>query len=442
MERVFAVSAVNGEIDMSLPGVLGLNARNHLYLAKYNSRPAKRIADSKLLTKATLRAAKLPRPRLYRVFRKPEDVAKFDLARLPESFVVKPNRGLGGEGIVVIEKGGTWAGEWVDTSGGLWKVGDLTLHIGDILSGRFSMNDLPDIAFVEERVPIHPAFAKYAYQGAPDIRLVVLNRIPVMAMLRLPTKESRGRANLYQGAVGVGVDLATGVTTYGIHHGREIVFAPGTRRRLFGVKIPDWQEILQLAVRCQEETGLGYLGADIVLHPQKGPMVLELNAQPGLKIQLCNKVGLLSRLQRVEGLKVKSAEHGIKIAQALFADARVAELGAGVRTIGVFEEIELLDLKTAEEVPVPAKIDTGAFSSSIDAGLAEKLGLTAQDNVVREKWVRSALGREERQVVAVTLWLAGKKVKTVATVSDRSNLKRPMIIGRRDLGGFLVNAQD
>lgn len=424
---------------MNIGGVLGLNARNHLYAAKYNPRLAKRLANSKLLTKSTLRQAKLPVPRLYRVFRQETEVDRFDFSRLPASFVVKPNRGFGGEGIVVIDRGGEFAGEWLDTAGVVWRTADFKLHVQDILEGRFSVDDVPDIAFVEERIPIHPVFAKYAYQGAPDMRVIVFNRVPVMAMLRLPTKESHGRANLHQGAVGAGIDLATGVTTYGIWHEREVKFVPGTRRRLFGVRVPDWYEVLKLAVRCQEETNLGYLGADIVLHPDKGPMVLELNAQPGLKIQLCNRAGLLARLRRVEGLKVKSVEHGIKIAQALFADPKVAEqTGTGVRTIGVFEEVEVMSLRTAEGVKVKAKVDTGAYSSSVDKQLAENLGLLSRDNVVTEKGVRSALGREKRLVVAVSFQLAGKKVKTVATVSDRSRLKRPMIIGRRDLGGFLV----
>lgn len=424
---------------MEISGVLGLNARNHLYSARYNHRSGKRLANSKLLTKSLLRKNKLPVPRLFRVFRRKEETNRFDFSRLPESFVVKPNQGAGGEGIIVIEKGGTWAGEWLDTSGRIWGVADLKLQIEDILEGRFSLNNLPDSAFVEERVAIHSVFEKYAYQGAPDIRVIVFNRVPVMAMLRLPTRESHGRANLYQGAVGVGIDLASGVTTYGFWHEQEIVFAPGTRRKLFGVKLPDWERILELAVKCQEVTGLGYLGADVVVHPQRGPMILELNAQPGLKIQWCNKAGLLARLKRVEGLKIKSADHGIKVAQALFADPKVAEqTGTGVRTIGVFEEVEVVNLKTAEPMRVKAKVDTGAFSSSVDRKLAEELGLTSSDNVVSEKKVKSALGRESRPLVAISFRLAGKKVKTVATVSDRSDLKRQMIIGRRDLGGFLV----
>lgn len=46
--------------------------------------------------------------------------------------------------------------------------------------------------------------------------------------------------------------------------------------------------------------GLGYIGVDIVLDRDLGPLVLELNARPGLSIQLANKIGLLPRLQRIE----------------------------------------------------------------------------------------------------------------------------------------------
>src|SRR5688572_1040037 len=137
-----------------------------------------------------------------------------------------------------------------------------------------------------------------------------------MAMLRLPTKESGGRANLHQGAIGVGVDIATGITTRAIWHGEQIVFKPGTEKKLRGIKIPSWTTILETAVRTQMSSHLGYIGVDIVLHPDKGPMVLETNAQPGLQIQLANMEGLKKRLERIEDLDVIDAAHGVTIAKA------------------------------------------------------------------------------------------------------------------------------
>ena len=53
------------------------------------------------------------------------------------------------------------------------------------------------------------------------------------------------------------------------------------------------------------------MGADIAIDRDHGPVFLELNARPGLSIQIANLDGLLGRLQRVEGLKIKTAEKGV-----------------------------------------------------------------------------------------------------------------------------------
>jgi alpha-L-glutamate ligase-like protein len=427
----------------NIQDVLGMNARNYGYLSRYNKAKGKKIANSKLLTKSTLRKSKLPVPRLYRVFRSEEDVNKYDFTRLPESFVIKPNKGLGGEGIIVVEQGGTYAGQWITSQGETISIEDIKLHIGDILEGRFSIDDAPDFAFVEERIRIHPVFEKHAYHGTPDIRIIVFNRVPVMAMLRIPTRESGGRANLHQGAVGAGIDLATGITTYAIKYSKEVKFMPNTRRRVRGINIPEWDQVLELAVKCQEITKLGYLGADIVLQPSQKvegktlPKILELNAQPGLKIQLCNKAGLKRRLDRVEGLEVNDPEKGIKIAKALFGDQELAHLGKKVKSVDVFETVEVID-QLKEKIPVKAKIDTGAFRTSIDESLAKSLGLLRLDNIIEERHYRSALGRHKRQIIEVEFILAGRKLKTTANVVDRSHLKRPMLIGRRDLKSFVI----
>jgi hypothetical protein len=53
-------------------------------------------------------------------------------------------------------------------------------------------------------------------------------------------------------------------------------------------------------VAATDQTGLGYIGADVVLDARRGPMVLELNARPGLAIQLANRAGLMPRLDTVD----------------------------------------------------------------------------------------------------------------------------------------------
>ncbi len=61
-------------------------------------------------------------------------------------------------------------------------------------------------------------------------------------------------------------------------------------------------KLLALSSRCYELTGLVYQGVDIVLDKDKGPMILELNARPGLNIQLANQSGLLHRLKLIENI--------------------------------------------------------------------------------------------------------------------------------------------
>src|SRR3990170_1389730 len=344
--------------------ILGLNARTQLFTYRYNSLQGKKIADSKLQTARVLGKTEVTLPKIYKKFKNPEDIEKFDWESLPNSFAVKPSRGLGGEGIIVVKKKIKDGEGWITTQRERVTVDDLKFHVLDILEGAFSMRNEPDVAFIQEYVGRHKAFKKYAYRGTPDIRIIVFNKVPVMAMLRLPTKESGGRANLHQGAVGVGIDIATGITTNAYWHGKYIYSKPGTKRKLNGIKIPNWTLILEIAVNCQMITDLGYVGVDIVLHPEKGPQVLELNPWPGLQIQLANRAGLKKRLERVEGIRVRDAEHGVRIAKALFMASFADRVRAdeGVRTISTSQQVTIKGEKpNKKRIKVMAKIDTGAW---------------------------------------------------------------------------------
>ena len=437
--------------------ILGLNARAQLFSYKYNPIRAKKIANSKLITKKVLAKAGTPVPEIYKKFTNPREVVSFDFGTLPDSFALKPSKGLGGDGIIVVKKrakdpstrastelsrtsSGQARNAWITTQRNRITSDDLQLHILDILEGAYSVGNVPDAAFFEEYVGRHKAFRKYAYRGTPDIRIVIFNKVPIMAMLRLPTRESKGRANLHQGAIAVGIDIATGITIRAYWHDRFIRYKPGTKRKLHGIKIPLWTKIMEIAVGCQPATGLGYFGADVVLHPEKGPMILELNYMPGLQIQLANMAGLKKRLEKVEDLVIRDAEHGVKVAKALFV-ARFADrvkADEGAKTVDIFESVRVKG-HNDKEITIKAKVDTGAWRTSIDKTLAQDLHLLDENNVLWYRKFHSAFGREKRPVIAVTFWLKGKKIRTTAGVTDRSKLRSPLIIGRKDLGGFLVN---
>jgi len=429
---------------MKLSSILGLNARTQLFSYKYNSTSGKKICNSKLLTAKILKKSGIPHPEIFKVFRRASDIEKFKWENLPNSFALKPSRGMGGEGIIVVKRKTVRQGSsklgWLTIQRTRVGVEDLKLHIQDILEGAYSIGNVPDIAFIQEFVGRHKAFRKYAFRGTPDIRIIVFNKVPMMAMLRLPTKESYGRANLHQGAIAAGIDIATGITTKAIWHNDFVTYKPGTKRKLRGIKIPEWEKVLEIAVRCQEQTGLGYVGVDIVLHPEKGPQVLELNAEPGLSIQLANMAGLRKRLDRVDELTVRDMDHGIKIAKALFASPfsdRVRQ-DEVVKIVNTFENIKIKDSQ-GKKLLVPAKLDTGAWRTSIDKKLADELGLLKKSNILWSKKVRSALGVEERPVIDLIFWLSGKRVETNATIADRSALRRKVVVGRKALKGFLLS---
>ncbi len=425
---------------------LTVNARMALYL-KHNSVEGRGIADSKTRTKKILREAGVGVPRKIKIFSNTNSPERFKWEDLLGNFVIKPVSGFGGEGILVIRKRGKWAGEWVDMTGNVHTSAEFKMHCQEILAGRFSLHRRPDRVLLEERVKIHPKFLRFARVGTPDVRVIVYNKIPVMAMLRIPTGESGGKSNLQQGAMGLGIDMVSGITTYGvIGKGKFIKKLRDYRKKKLikvnGIKIPLWKRILETAVEAQKAIpSLGFMGVDVVLDKELGPLVLEVNARPGLSIQICNRAGLKKRLERVADLRTRSTEHAIKISQSLFGESfvdKVKESDGKKIVLNALETISIKGKGKQKEV-VRAKIDTGAYRSSIDESLAKKLGLLEKDNVLYYRNYRSALGRHKgRPVIAIKYWMKGKKIISLANVANRSRVRTKFLVGRRDLDGFLV----
>lgn len=414
-----------------------MNARTLLYIKRFNPPAGTRIANNKLATKQVLQAAKIATPRLFSIIGNRRALTAFDWSSLPDSFVLKPTASSGGGGIVVIF-GRNKKGLWVKADKTPVLIPELKNRVLDILDGNFSKGNVPDVAFFEQRVKNHPALKHYSVKGIPDIRILVFNMIPVMAMLRLPTEESGGKANLHAGGLGVGIDLATGMTTTALYRGSLVDAIPGTRLLLSDIHIPYWEDILLMAVQAAQAAGLGYAGVDIAIDREEGPMVLELNARPGLGIQLANMAPLRSRLQRVEGLQVKKPEKAVRIAVNLFGEEHEHDTSdvSDKNILGIEEEVTVIDPRGNAHT-LMAKVDTGAWRTTIDKEIAQSWGLT--HSIVGERHVRAALGDEMRPVIELTMKLKGSVVKTQAFITDRSHLNYPMIIGRRDMRGFFVD---
>ncbi|MFA6047376.1 MAG: sugar-transfer associated ATP-grasp domain-containing protein [Parcubacteria group bacterium] len=451
--------------------ILGMNSRNLEYIRPFNLKKSRRLADDKLLSKRVLKKNDLPVPALITKIKNVEELESFDWQTLPGSFALKPNRGFGGEGIIVVYgKKKNRDDAWIKADSSIITISDLKTHIRNILDGSFSLAGTPDIAFFEERLKLLKLFKPYAYKGIPDIRLIIFNKVPVMAMLRVPTKESHGKANLQQGAIGVGIDLASGITTTAVQGKNKIIdYVPGTRMLLSGIKIPYWKDILDLAVRAQEISGLGFLGSDIAIDKERGPVIVELNARPGLSIQIANLTGLKDRLERVRDMKIKTAKRGITLGMNLFGgevEEEVEEI-SGRKVIGIAQTVKLIG-KKGKELEIEAKIDTGAGYSSIDTELAKELGFAGaleefekimqDDDQIRHLGksereeifraipdladtiiVNSSHGTSYRPMIRLSMILGGVEIFTKVSVIDRSILKKPVIIGRKNLGKFLID---
>jgi len=280
-------------------GILGLNCRNAHYTLWHNPRHLYPLVDDKLTTKRLAEKAGIAVPKLYGVIEIERQIRGFPTLVQPyQDFVIKPAQGSGGDGIVVIA--GRRKDRYRKVNGQLIGQDELNHHVSNILSGLYSLGGHPDKALLEYRVQFDPIFEPISFQGVPDIRIIMFLGVPVMAMVRLPTKMSEGKANLHQGAIGAGIDLVTGTTLRGVWNNEIVTEHPDTENPVEGVSIPWWDTLMTIAARSYELTGLGYQGVDMVLDREQGPLILELNARPGLNIQIANQAGLRPRLQLVE----------------------------------------------------------------------------------------------------------------------------------------------
>lgn len=284
-------------------GIIGMNQRNFALVARYNPRRLYPLVDDKLKTKRLAQKAGITVPKLLGTLHYQHDVKNLkEMLSDYKQFVIKPVKGSGGKGIMVITEQDSYHHLYYKPSGDAVRLADIERHVSNILSGLYSLGGKPDSVMIESLIQIDPVFEDYSYEGIPDLRVIVLKGYPIMAMLRLSTHASDGRANLHQGAVGVGIDIGTGKALNAVQYGNPVYYHPDTRKAFSELMVPHWDRLLTLAAACYEMTGLGYLGVDIVLDKAYGPMIIELNARPGLSIQVANFAGLAPRIAAVEAL--------------------------------------------------------------------------------------------------------------------------------------------
>ncbi|MBI4129265.1 DUF1704 domain-containing protein [Candidatus Peregrinibacteria bacterium] len=398
-------------------GILGLNARNLLYIRPFNPRKAIALADDKMRTKAFLATRGIPVAKIYARIASRKELRSFDCASLSETCVLKPNRGFGGEGILILK--GRRGGMFLEQGKNPIPERRLREHIEDILDGRFSIDGRPDTAFFEKLLIPHECFAPFRPAGLPDIRIIVFNLIPVMAMLRIPTAQSGGKANVHLGGIGVGIDLANGTTTHAAQYNSSIPTLPHGRS-VSGIPIPGWHNLLLIASRIQELTNIGYLAVDLTIDAEQGPLLLEVNARAGLMVQVANLAPLRRRLERIKGAHVRKPEQGVRIAQDLFGQKEHLPPQAedGRIVIAPRETIIIPGNQTHLEIPcrISPEQEWTIFSPELLRGKGD-------------------MSKTQR----VKFFLKGKKIHTIVHRGPMPNAAVRAVIGRRDLAGFLID---
>jgi alpha-L-glutamate ligase-like protein len=212
-------------------------------------------------------------------------------------FALKPASGHGGAGIIVVDRKAS--GSFIRSSGRLIDRTRLVEHASRILKGTYS--GLPqDRAFAEERIHLSRSLREIDTPGLLDIRIVTLRGFPLMAMTRLPTERSGGKANIHQGAIGAGISISEGRIISATHLRRTTKRHPGSGRALVGFRFNLWDSMLETASLAADASGLGYVGIDMTLDDRRGLVVIEVNKRPGLEIQNANGAGLLKRIRWVE----------------------------------------------------------------------------------------------------------------------------------------------
>lgn len=390
--------------------VLGMNSRNLEYIYKYNSHQDKKFADDKISTKQFLESRGIGVAKLFHVVKKHQQLTPAFFEALPTSFVVKPNKGYGGGGILVIEnkKNNTWR----TPSGRKLSADDLYLHCSEILDGKYAISGTTDTVLFEERLEPHPDFERLTEVGLTDVRIIVFNKVPIIAMLRVPTVESEGKANMELGAYGMGIDIGTGKTIGAAYFSKHIKKLPNGVSAI-GFQVPYWEEILLSAAKIQAVTNIGYLGVDMVI-TKTGVKVLELNARSGLKIQIANRAPQKPRLRKVADLKIMTPEEGVKVAKTLFSENQSATTQFEERTV------------------LPPKFDA-LLNSDEPTRLSAEIDLFGKKNKIRSEFFD-----EKSPLLDITV--KDKRLKLPVEKDD--SIRSDLVLAGKFLNDFYISPED
>ena len=402
--------------------LLWQNARNLKYIKGFNSKMARKLADSKLQTKEFLKTKKIPVPETLAILKKHDEITSELVENLKPPFVIKPNAGFGWKWIIVVDSLDS-SSNFVSNTGQVYSQNEIKSHLLNILDGFFSLSGSRDKVIIEKKIEINDEVQVLGKYGLPDIRIIVFNMVPVMAMLRIPTEKSWGKANLHSWACAAWIDIGSGKLTYITQHSKIIKSVPWIWD-IRGLVLPDWDQMLNMAVSVQKETGIWYLGCDIVMDDRDWPLLLEINVRPGLEVQVANLARLKDRLERVEWININSVEKWVRLWKDLFSwdiEWKIEKL-SGKKVVWQREYITLNFLE--KEYKYLADINTGQSSSFIDKDFLRDILKIDEEKLENKKIrIKTDVLWEEKNI--------NFSIKELWSVN--------MILGLNSLRGFLID---
>lgn len=393
--------------------LLWQNARNLDYIKEYNTKFARRLADSKLKTKEFLLAKWVSVAETILVLKEHSEINDELFSNLPLPFVVKPNGGFWGKWILIfVSMTASW--DYVTNTDDIYSIKDLKIHFWEILDWFYSLSWNRDKVVIEKKIELEEEVELLWKYWLPDIRVITFNMVPVMAMFRIPTEESWWKANLHSWACGVGIDIWTGKLTYITKHSKIVKQIPWIWD-VRGIILPNWDNILTLAVKVQKVTNIWYLGCDIVLDKVDWPLLLEMNIRPWLEVQVANMAPLKDRLERVEGVFINSVEKWVRLWRDLFSwdiEDKIKKL-SWKKVLWAREYVKILHDK--KEYKYLADIKPSSTKSYIDRDFANNvLKISKEDIELSVFKFDSILLWEEKKIkfvikelwsVNIILWL-------------------------------------
>lgn len=436
-------------------GVLGMNARNLLYIQKFNPNKKIKLVNDKYKTKKLLENRWIPVPNTYFLISSYDQIANINFDKISRGeFVIKPNKWSQWNWITIVQdfrvsnpdsnilnkkklkysffhdileqylnisKRDGLGNAYSYVSSIFYKIQSLgQKNLSDkypdlfkyeyrvwkkrldwfslytkfynILQWEYNAKRTKDKILIEEKMNPWKVFDEFCKYGLADIRVILFNLVPILAMIRIPTEMSGGKANLAQWWIACGLDLITGrIISLTMWKSGETYTKdfPEEYKSRQGLKIPFWNEILHFSANAQYFINIGYIGIDRVI-TTTGPKVLEVNGRAGMEIQNISQTWLRNIMYKIEDLDIDNPEKWIEICKALFTKTKTADLENKTVYLSQSGVIKIGSGKDQQEFDAIVNIDTTKKKNYIwpdflsEIGGIKEFGLEIEDSDIYE----------------------------------------------------------